>query len=247
MSKKAASQSRAERAAAALQEQKRHERNLRLAIVGSIVAVLIVVIGGGVIWNASRDKTGDERTAVPADTTDDYGVVLGDESAPKTVTIYEDFLCPNCAMFEEAVSADLRDAVDAGRIQLEFRPVTFLDQASSNEYSSRALNAAMVVLDTAGKDVFWEFHDTLMEQQPAEGGPGQEDDELIEMAVEAGADEDEIRPGIEDKVFEQWGVDATDEMSKNGVNGTPTTLVDGEVIEGESLQEIATKLLEAIG
>lgn len=247
MSNKAGHQSRAERAAAALQEQKARERNSRLAVVGVVIAVLVVIVGGGVWWNASRDSTGNETSSAPAGTTDDYGIVLGEESAPKTVTIYEDLLCPNCAMFEEVVSDDLREAVEAGKIKLEFRLVSFLDQASTNEYSSRAMNAALVVLDESGKDVFWEFHDMLMDQQPAEGGPGQSDDELIEMAVEAGADEDAIRKPIEDKVFEQWIANATDEMSKNGVNGTPTTLVDGEVLEGETLQDMADALNEAIG
>ena len=37
-----------------------------------------------------------------------------------------------------------------------------------------------------------------------------------------------MRPPIEDKVFEQCVVNATDQMSKDGVNGTPTVLIDGE-------------------
>ena len=34
---------------------------------------------------------------------------------------------------------------------------------------------------------------------------------------------------IEDKVFEQFVTNATDEMSKDGVNGTPGVFIDGEM------------------
>ena len=45
-------------------------------------------------------------------------------------------------------------AVEAGKVKVEYRPIAFLDDASTTDYSSRALNALMVVLDTSGLDAF---------------------------------------------------------------------------------------------
>ena len=134
------------------------------------------------------------------------GVVVGDASAPHTVTVYEDFQCPICHEFEGRAGDRLRKAVDAGRIRLDYRMVAFLDDASTTDYSTRALNAAAVVLDTSGRDVFLEFHDLLFEHQPPEGSAGLSDAQLVRYAVRAGADESAVRPGIEDLTFRQWTI-----------------------------------------
>lgn len=246
MSKKSARDSRSERAAAAIAEQQRKERQRQGLIVGGILVVLLVIVIALFVSLRSGDTSGETADQVPSGVSDDYGVVVGDPDAPLEVVIYEDFQCPVCAQFEAAVAEDLAAAVEDGRAQVDYRLVTFLDDASPNEYSSRALNAAMVVLDTAGKEAFAEFHALLMKDQPAEGTEGHSDDQLIEYAVEAGADEDEVRPGIEDKIYEQWGVNATDQMSKNDVTGTPTVFIDGEVTENpaDAVQQLQERLAE---
>ena len=83
--------------------------------------------------------------------------------------------------------------------------------------------------DTAGPDVFAKYHSLLFANQPAEGTAGPDDDQLIAWAVEAGADEDAVRQPIEDKVYEQWIENATDQMSKDGVNGTPGVFIDDQL------------------
>ena len=83
--------------------------------------------------------------------------------------------------------------------------------------------------DTAGPEVFAKYHALLFANQPAENTAGPDDDQLIAWAVEAGADEDAVRQPIEDKVYEQWIENATDQMSKDGVNGTPGVFIDGQL------------------
>lgn len=250
MSKKNAERSRAERAAEAVRAQEAAERRRRFIAIGSVVAVIALLIGGGFLLQNMRDTTGDEPAADPtvasnpADAegtpgeVEGFGIFVGDADAPKTVTIYEDLQCPACAGLEEQLGDDLAAAVDDGKIRLEYRMISFLDNGSSNAYSSRALNSALVVLDTAGVDVFRTFHDDLYANQPAEGGPGPEDDELIARAVDAGADEEAIRGPIEDKVFDQWIKNATDQMSKDKVKATPTILIDGKKADPEELAEL---------
>jgi len=220
--------STAERAAAALRHQQAIERRRQFAIVGAVIAVLVII--GGATWLAiSRGDTTGETVGgseTPANT-DGYAVVVGEAAAPTTLTFYEDPQCPACAQFESQVNADVSQGISDGTVKVEYRIVSFLDRASTNEFSSRAANALFVVADTAGPEVFKKFHDLLYENQPAEGGAGPDDDQLISWAVESGADEGAVRPKIEDNAFEQFVVNATDQWSKDGYNSTPTVLVNG--------------------
>ncbi len=246
MSKENAARSRAERAEAARAEQQRRERNRRVLLIGGVVAGLLIVVIGSYLVQSQRTSVGRTPDTVPSGVTDGYGVVVGKASAPTTLRVYEDFQCPICDDFEKETGDTLRAAVEAGRLRVDYRMVSFLDRASTNEYSSRALNAAAVVLDTSGKDAFVKFHELLFDQQPEEGTAGPSDDRLVELAVEAGASEADVRPGIESKEFAVWVENAQAEMSQAGVNGTPTVFVDGEKA-GDTLQESIDAALKAAG
>ncbi len=122
--------------------------------------------------------------------------------------------------------------------------VAFLDRSSSTNYSSRALNAAMAVLSTAGPDAFMKFRTLAFDNQPAEGTAGEPDSTLVDWAVQAGATESEVKPLIDGNVYHQWVVNATDQMSKDGVTGTPTVFIDGKN-QGSDPQAAAQAVLNA--
>jgi protein-disulfide isomerase len=245
MSKKAAAQSRTERAAAVVAEQRRREQRRRTGIVAAVVLVVLAVLAVALVVGSRSDTSGDAAASTPSGV-DDYTVTVGDADAPTAITIYEDPQCPICAAFEAQVGDPVAQAVEAGDVRIDYRIVSFLDQASENDYSSRAANALYAVQDVAGPDAFAEMHRILFANQPAEGSAGPEDDQLVDWAVEAGADEADVRPLIEDQAFAQYVVNATDQMSKDGVNGTPTVLIDGEPA-GENPQEAAQAVLDAVG
>lgn len=245
--KPGANRSREERVAEVRKAKQREERQRRLIMIGSILAGLAIIIAAVVVIQQQMDTTGDKPDSVPTVASDPasedaipgeldgYGIFVGDSDAPTTVTIYEDMQCPACSSFEAQVGEPLRAAVEDGRVRVEYRLVSFLDGASTNKYSSRALNAGLVVLEQAGVDAFLTFHDDLFANQPREGGAGYSDDQLVERAVAAGADADAIRDDIESMKYEQWIVNATDQMSKDGVRGTPHVKIDGEDAEPSEL------------
>lgn len=241
MSKKSADRSRTQRAQAALEERQRAERRRRMVVAGSIVAALVLVVVVVFVINSMRDITGETPAATPDGATADFGLVVGGDDAPTEVVIYEDPQCPNCALLEEEVGDDLAAAIDAGDIKVEYRIVSFLDRASTNDYSSRAANALVATYDVGGPDVFAKLHETLFAEQTPEGGAGHSDERLVGYAVEAGADDSEIRPLIEDGAYLQWIANATDAMSRNDVAGTPAVFVDGEFFDN-SLEGIQSAL-----
>jgi len=217
---------------------KKTSETRRRMIGAGIAAVLIAVVVAGFLALSSRDTTG-EVGAAPAGVTDGYAVTVGDKSATTTLTFYEDPQCPICAAFEGEVADDVAEAVAAGRVKVEYRVVSFLDHASLNDYSSRAANALMVVQNAAGEEAFAEMHRVLYENQPAEGTAGPDDDQLVAWAVAAGADESDVREGIESGRYDQFIQNATDQMSQDGVNGTPTVLVDGDPVGGSPAAAVA--------
>jgi protein-disulfide isomerase len=179
----------------------------------------------------SRSDTTGEDVSVggtPSNLSGTYNVVIGKSSAPTTIKLYEDLQCPVCKSFEQVTGQRIRAAIADGKVQVDYHMVAFLDRSSTTNYSSRALNAAMAVLSTAGPNAFLEFHAIAYDNQPAEGSAGVPDSTLIDWAVQAGADEDKVSPLIDGNVYHQWVVNATDQMSKDKVTGTPTIFVDGE-------------------
>ena len=127
--------------------------------------------------------------------------------------VYEDFLCPFCGQLESTVRDQLDAAVEAGEVNVEYRPLPFLERIS--DYSPESANAFAVVLDASGPEVAKAFHDLLFDNQPSEEGPFPDADDLVDLAVEAGATEADVRPGIEDMAFEGW-VDAADDAASQG-------------------------------
>lgn len=221
---------KAERRAARKEEERlvqeeaaRKARNKTLiAMVVGLVVVALALFGILKLMNK------DDGPVVNPQGADGFSVVVGEADAPKTVTIYEDLQCPACATLEGAVGESINEALEAGRINVEYRVVSFLDEASLNDYSSRAANILLATQHTAGTVAFKALHDDLFANQPAEGTKGPDDDALIAMAVEAGAVEDEVRPLQEDMTFKSWIAKATEQWSKDGFTSTPTVLLDGE-------------------
>ena len=234
---------KAERAKAAAEARRRAaRRKQRLVTVAVVAGVLAVVVGGFFLVRALNDTS--DTAAPPAGASADHGVVFGEADAPHEVVIYEDFLCPACGSLETALDDGLSTAVEDGRARVEYRPLDFLSQFG--DYSLRAANALAAVLDTAGPEAAKEFHDTLFAEQPAESGSHPDDDWLVEKAVAAGAEEEQVRPLIEDLGFEGWIADGTEAASREGVRSTPTVYVDGREVTGETTDEVARAVLAAV-
>jgi protein-disulfide isomerase len=230
MANKTRQQSKSERAQALMREQQRKERMRNWMVIGAVV-VAVALIGGVMYFiSANKDTTGQAvgASGTPQNLTGQYNVTIGKDSAPHTIKLYEDFQCPICAEFEKAIGSKIRAGIADGKVKVDYHMVGFLDRNSLNAYSSRALNAAMAVLSTAGPQAFLKFHEIAYANQPQEGTAGPSDATLVQWAVQSGAKESEVKPLIDGNVYHQWVVNATDQMSQDGVNGTPTVFIDGK-------------------
>ena len=244
--RRAESEAAAARAARIRAEQERSERRRRTAVVTTVgVVVLAIVLLIGYLVQSSRDTTGAAATA-PAGAVARYAVPAGPASAPVKVTIYEDFMCPFCGQFEAQSRAALEKDIQAGRVQIRYHVLNFLDRSSTTEYSTRAANALAVVLDTSGPTVAKKFHDLLFEHQPQEGSAGLSDAQLTDYAVQAGATKSAVQGGIKDRSFESWVHNGTDQASKDGVNATPTVLINGQKATSTTTAGLVAEVEKAV-
>lgn len=219
----------------------------RRALVGLAGLVLLgAVTGAGLVVQVARLGTSDPNAAVPHGTVDTFGIPEGSSSAPVEVTIYEDFQCSFCARLEAHVDGMLDTLVAQQQLRVVYRPVAILDRASTTGYSTRALNAAACTLDLGGTAGFARMHDLLFAHQPAEGTPGPTDEELTELAVEAGVSRSAARRCIRDRTFAGWAADAGVSALANGVTVLPDVRVDGEHVEFTDREVAEVTLRRAI-
>jgi protein-disulfide isomerase len=220
---------RAAEAAARAQAERR-----RRTLIGGLVAGLVVLVVLVVVIVVQTHRTSTSATAaVPANAAGTT-IVVGSATAPVTVDLYEDFQCPNCKAFEAESGQTIAQLIAAGTVQAHYHGMAFLDTSANDQYSTRALNAAAVVLATAGPDAFQAFHDLLFANQPPETGSGLTDDQLVKYATQAGATGTSVQRAITSLKYGDWVKTATDQASKDGVTGTPTVLVDGKPLSDPS-------------
>jgi len=237
--KRDARRTRTERARAQAEERRKAaKRKEQLTRAGLVAGVLVLIVGGYFLITSLGS---DKPDTPPEGATSSFGMRIGEDDAPKQVVVYEDFLCPFCGDLEATVRDRLDAAVEAGEVNVEYRPLPFLE--GIDDYSPRSANAFAVVLDASGPEVAKTFHDLLFDNQPSEKGPFPSDDDLVDLAVEAGATEADVRPGIEDMAFEGWVDAAGEAASKAKVNSTPTVLIDGEKATGTTIEEIAAQMV----
>jgi protein-disulfide isomerase len=242
MSKQDRPHDRSSRAAAALREQQRQEARRRNAMIGGVVLVLLVAIVGGFLVVRSQDTT--SAVTAPA-TGSKYGVTVGPASAPHTVVIYEDFLCPYCGELEATTHDDLARLAAAGKVRVEYRPFELL--STLGDYSARSAGAFSIVLDKSGPAVAKKFHDLLYENQPDEKGPFPDDAALVKLAVQAGAQESAVKSAIEGEDGSAWVKGATRAAFDAGVRSTPTVLLDGKLFQdGRTIEEVGQNLVQQV-
>lgn len=227
------------RAARVVREQMARERRRR-RLWTSAIAVVLLLIAGGIGYTVYASQRPTSYTAPPGAAEGGTGIGVG--NGPVTVDLYEDFLCPACKQFEKQSGPTIDQLVAEGRVRAVHHPVAYLDRASSTRYSTRS-SAASGCAAEGGK--FREYAKALFDRQPAEGGAGLSDEELVQIGAGVGLNQASFGPCVRDGKYQPWTAHVTDEASERGITGTPTVLVAGEPVQ--ATPEAITAAVEAAG
>ena len=117
-------------------------RTSKAALVIGIIGLLLAVVG------CSKQVTG---TALPdpikvplALAADGYGIVAGFDDAVARIEIFTEPQCSHCSALQREFGDQLQYFVSVGRLQITYRPLTFLDDGYDG-YSSKVANALFLV------------------------------------------------------------------------------------------------------
>ena len=237
-------------------QKKGESRKKFFIILGSVVIAAGVIAGAFVV--ATNQPAPVQPGESPSTAFTNGGVTITkdlvvaktasdiDKTVP-TIIIYQDLQCPACRAFEAPNMPQIIELVKEGKYNLELHPISFLDGASVNEYSSRAANAAICVAEYSPSQ-FFKYNSVLFENQPAELTNGPENSELIARAKEVGvSNADKIASCINAKSYGTWLSLATARALSEKipgtdlqVDGTPFILVNGQQYTFETNDELTS-------
>ncbi|HEY9440326.1 MAG TPA: DsbA family protein [Streptomyces sp.] len=235
-----------ERLRAERERQAKRDKVRKQAIVAvSVVAVLAIAGGIGYAvtqmnkpsgWQAAADA---KNVTAPKNTSGDNGttVVIGKQTAKKTLELYEDSRCPICASFEQSVGPTLAKDVEAGKYKVRYIGATFIDNSDSGEGSKNALSALGAALNVS-PEAFLDYKAALYS---AKYHPQETDDKfakdsyLIEVAnsVDALKGNAAFEKDVKDGTYDSWAMKMSETFDKSGVQGTPTLKMDGKPVTAE--------------
>ncbi|MFI6172643.1 DsbA family protein [Nocardia sp. NPDC051052] len=226
-------------------ERARHNRKVLVGLVaGGVLFALVAAVCVGVVardltkdfigtprpvQNASPVPVANQLPAAPAGVTDIGGIRIGDPGAKVTVRVVADLQCPACKGFEAANARVLEDAATSGSALVEYNVISFLDRASSTQYSSRAGNASYCVAE-ADPSKYQAWLAAMFEQQPTEGGDGLPDDQLIEIARTAGYADPTVAQCITDRKYDAYLHSKTTQILAIGIKSTPSVFINDQQV-----------------
>lgn len=237
-----------------LREQRAKGESRRRVLITVLVSTIVVAVIAVVTWTVisfsdeSRIKA-ENAKKVPANVSTRGGVLIGkdlkivSEAVAKKsdhIVIYQDYQCPICQAFESPNSAQLRTWASSGLAVVEIHPISFLDGASLNNYSSRATNAALCVVNSQ-PEKFFDVNTALYANQPAENTSGPSDAQLKDTLKYNGVTMDEeMNTCIDQKRYDTYINNITAASfqdnavtGKTKVSGTPHILVNGNLYDWE--------------
>jgi protein-disulfide isomerase len=218
------------------------KRNLAIQIgLTAVVVIFAVVLVLYIVMSGDKKPVSGETKSVRVASSN---VIKKEGSSdPKVViSLYEDFLCPHCGLFEQQFGPTVNKLIDTGAIAADYYMVAILDR-QGNGYSSRAANAAYCVADESN-DAFRRFHSALFAQQPQEGSAVYPDNaRLVEIARQAGAG-----GGVPDCIDKgRYTEMAQGLAAAAGIQATPTIRINGQDYETTTPDALVAKVKEIVG
>jgi len=254
-SKKTTKEKAAAARAAAEAEQRKRDRRVRI-IGGVAIAVVMGLIIGIGIWGSRKDSSSSTTdpggivatAALPtgvfgADNANAWGAPFNTAAGKPTLAIWEDFQCPACGALEKAAGAQLEKLASDGKVNLVWRPTTFLDAnfpTSPNPNSSQRAAQAWGCAIDAGKT--GEYHNIVFANQPAQEGDGWSNEQLIAFGKDAGITGtpfDTFTTCVNDAKYAQWVKNSYQTFLDSKIPGTPAAFLNGQEVPIKTLLDTA--------
>ncbi len=159
--------------------------------------------------------------------------VRGEPRAPMSVVVFSDFQCPFCS----------RAVASVKEVEQAFgKDVRFVWKHMPLAFHPNAMPAALAAEAAREQGKFWEMHDKLFANQQALS-----DSAYWQWAKELGLDGDRFASALQAPATRKRVEEDVAAAAAAGVNGTPTFVVNGEVVVGSgALREAVERSLKKV-
>ena len=226
-----------------------------LSAIENGVTNVAALKGGWVAWNAASYPVEGAQAATPmpqAAEVEPGGSasslrmevgpgVMGNPDAPVVMIEYSDYQCPYCSQYIRETMPRIKERyIETGKVWYVFRDFPL-------EFHPNAQEAAEAARCAGAQDAFWQMHDRLFGTQGEWSGQRGEDvlATFVGHAGALGLDVDAFEACL--KSGEQAAQVAQDmEAGKQGgVRGTPSFLINGQLVIGAHPFEDFQQIIEA--
>jgi len=191
-------------------------------IVIGMVALVVVI---GAIFTVVSNRSAENVALPPGASKDDgYGIVFNADKTP-TINIWEDFQCPSCKRFEDINGGRISELITQGKAKVVFNTLSFLGPES--------VLAGMGGGCAADQGKFVEYKKFLYQNQQQEGSGTWTKQYVISMAAAMGLDENKFATCLNTEKYKKWLTNVSAAGGAANINGTPTYVINGEVIESD--------------
>ncbi len=193
----------------------------------------------------SGDQTNVNNIAVV--NPDPVDLVIGERDAPATIIEYADFKCPSCAQFHQDAAKELKsEYINEGNLKIIFRPMAVIGPDSE-----RAAIGAYCANDQ-GK--FVEFHDDVFDYMwdnyYQDRNYAAEFDDVLSasllqgIAVDNGLEPLSFSGCLNDQAQAAKVANNQSNAQRSGVRGTPTFIVNDQIVSGPQPFNVFRSLVE---
>ncbi|GAA5514823.1 disulfide bond formation protein D [Deinococcus carri] len=219
-------------------------QNRTVLVIGTLIAVVLIALA----LFAVRSRPATQGNATNFNLAGQP--VLGQENAPVTLVVFEDFKCPNCRRFEEEFLPEIRSKyIDTGKAKLVSMNFPFLAESArlpvdDSKLAAQAVECAFV---QGGSEAYDRMKQILFRAQGSESEVWATKNRLKDLAGSVeGLDQAKFATCL-DNDETVAAVDADEKQAQDAdVGGTPSIYVNGKLVDSYDATSVSAAIDAAL-
>jgi len=175
------------------------------------------------------------------------GLTMGDPEAPVKVIEFADYQCPGCGNYWSTIEPSIiSQYVETGKVFYTFAPFSFVGSFVQNNPWDESIKSAEAAYCANDQGKFWDYRDYIFANQNGENQGQFSRDMLIQFAKNLELDTKVFTKCLDSATHNQTVLDANNYAIEQGINSTPSFMVNGELVQLQSSTDLADKIEEAL-
>lgn len=218
-----------------------------MLVLGITITLLFTDFSQGNLTGSAENtkQVNTQPKIVDVDADDD--AITGAADAPITMIEFSDYQCPFCRKFyNETLPKIKENYLDRGLVKLVYRDLPLVSLGHTD--ATPAANAAECARSQGGDEVYFIYHDLIFEGQNklGSGTVTIPEESLYAYAEELDLNMDAFKTCQENQEFYAEIQKDSQDARAAGVTGTPTFVINGQVVVGAQDYEVFESIFNEI-